>query len=268
MTVKIRSKTVITRSILQTRDNDGNDTNIVYMLAGNVSQKEGFFAHRSYVQEMAIHTFTQQDINDNQIEFVHRGSEPTRLIYWFRVKDEIGIECPMIERPVEINYQYLQSSKAMNEEHCTQYYPFSITVIQFVIELINQTDIHLHQGSRRAPITAANLAVKTDEIGLDMKQIVYQVKKGPFYGHLLVDDKRSLHFTQQQINENKVFYIQENMFNEDSFLFDIFQRNNQKVLNNVDAKIIVVALVKARKPFVTAFPGQKSLIGIDHIDAG
>nr|XP_027195473.1 chondroitin sulfate proteoglycan 4-like [Dermatophagoides pteronyssinus] len=275
MIVKIGSKTLITRSILHTRDNDGNDTNIIYILAGNnVWQKDGFFTHRNYIQEVAIRMFTQQDINDEQIEFVHRGSLPAQLIYWFRVKDEIGIECPMIEPPAEINYQYLQSSSLqnMNEEHCTPYYPLTITVIQFVIELVNKTDIHLKQCSRKAPITRSNLAVKIDddETDLDPKQIVYQVKKGPFFGHLLVENKRSLHFNQQQINDNQVFYIQENMFNdggEDSFVVDIFQRNNEKIHSNINIPIIVAALVKARKPFVAAFPGLKSLINIDHVDA-
>ena len=152
-------------------------------------------------------------------------------------------------------------------------------VCLFVWLSINQRTYHQDQVMYvslnvliAAVVVDVHVAVKIDddETDLDPKQIVYQVKKGPFYGHLLVEDKRSLHFTQQQINDDKVFYIQENMFNdggEDSFVVDIFQRNNEKIHSNINIPIIVAALVKARKPFVAAFPGLKSLINIDHVDA-
>ena len=107
MIVKIGSKTLITRSILHTRDNDGNDTNIIYILAGNnVWQKDGFFTHRNYIQEVAIRMFTQQDINDEQIEFLERTFHENPWLDYERRRD-LAKKLETTEQRIRVSYRFI-----------------------------------------------------------------------------------------------------------------------------------------------------------------
>lgn len=257
---KYHSKTLINQEILNTRDNDGNDTKIIYQFYNidNMTLREGYLTKDNYKTSQ----FTQQDINDNRIYFVHQG-EKTEFLFWFRIKDDETIVCNEENVPSNINYEHLLASSMANS-HCTIYYPLTISVGRFTIQLINHTIIPINQGTWKIFITNSNLATKSDNN--DTINVKYLIKNGPLNGYLLVNNKQSQSFTQTQIDNNEVNYIQENISNADSFMVDIYQ-NDEMVFNDIDIKIIVQPLVKAKKPFLTVYPGQKSLLTLDHIDA-
>lgn len=101
--------------------------------------------------------------------------------------------------------------------------------------------------------------------------IFYSIKEGPFHGFIAVNNKTNAQqFTQNDINSLSVSYIQKNKTASDYFIVDVESKNKDKVeksINNITVMVAVRPMVRAKKPFLVASPGQKTIITQEYLDA-
>ena len=259
------SKTLVSNQVLNCYDSDELVSNIIYQIRRDTNaSKESYFLVQP--KDAPIYEFTQADIDSNRIFFNHKGHE-MQFTYWFRVKDHPSIECNEQDDSTITKYQ-ANEMLAKNDQHCTPYYPLRVNVSQLSLQLLNQSNIELIQATFTVPITRSNLATISKSASSNF--IIYKITKGPFHGYISVEDMNQNEFSQKQVNEQLVSYVQTNMSTEDFFLVNIIQYQNlynEKPIYDVNVKIVTKPWIKALKPFLVANPGQLSMLSYDYLDA-
>ena len=276
------SKTVVGNEILNSYDNDKLSSIIYQIRMGNRSMSLNIERQQSYFmikpREFPITEFTQDDIDHNRVMFNHKGTE-SELIYWFRVKDHPEIKCDNEDIDLVMGNFYEQVA-ITQRGHCSPYYPLKILVNPLSLQLVNYSTIRLVQGTFSVGITELDLAATSISVG--PSSIRFKINRGPFHGYLCVvssqygigssdelERERIFQFTQQQLNDRLILYVQTNNSADDYFIVDIENDNdvNEKSIHDVQVKIAVQPLIKAMKPFLVANAGQLSLLSYDYLDA-
>ena len=141
-------------------------------------------------------SFTQADINNNLIEYHHRGGEQSSDSFNFMLADGRENGTPAVPGTFHIN----------------------ITPVNDAPTVDVNAGITLREGTTRTITAAALSGSDVDNISADL---VYTVTSpAPASGTLRVDGAVASSFTQQQVNDGKVTYTQDGTFAaSDSFGF-------------------------------------------------
>ena len=168
---------IIDQTMLNTADKDTQPPYIVYQINREPSNGHVAFVDNPTVK---INLFTQQDINDGRVMFQHNFHRNSGM-FQFQVSD--GSFGP-----------YFKS--------------FRINMTKVSIALTNNATITVLQSNTSALVTQENLNVSTN--GLRGK-VIYSLVRMPRFGKFYVLGKETRSFTQEQVDNNAVFYVQRDL---------------------------------------------------------
>ena len=205
---------VIDNSILKTVDKDTGPEYLQYTIIRGPSN--GII---SYVEfpTIPLRKFTQKDINDNKVMFTHDGSTKSGTFH-FKVTD--GVFRPYYEA-------------------------FSIFVEQIYMNITQNSTVFLLQSETTVPITHINLNTSTNGL---RDNVTYLISTTPKFGKIMLKSKEVLSFTQSQIDQNLVSYVQTDLSSgSDSFSCNLYYRSTDIRFENRLVNIQV-------KPYVELGP--------------
>ena len=234
MTVVQRQAKAITRNMLYTQDDDTPPEDIVYVVQNSPIQ--GHLVFSDNITRPASR-FTQQDINERRIVYFHDGDGTQPDQFRFRVSD---LKFPAVYRH------------------------FRIHVSPLTLILTNSSSIFIQQGTRMAYITSYNMGSQTNG---KRSNTYYNITSGPNGGRLELNGAPSSMFSQINVDNEEVVYIQTVMaLANDSFEATIV--NQDAVKKNQRFKIIVLPLVKRNGTLVCNLSGDKTVpFQQHHLDA-
>merc|ERR1719471_2387539 len=226
---------VINADMLEVRDQDTGPEDIIYTILDNSLQGKIVFRDRL---SHSVTRFTQKDVNDDRVLYLHDGSSPQTQFY-FSVTDG--------------RFQPRETGLSRH---------FRIHVIPLTLSVENHTSISLEQGTTTAFITNRNMGAGTNGRREDIQYTVIVPPRG---GQLLVEDRPAEVFWQTNIDRDEVIYMQTDMtLSNDSFTADITNVDNK--IAGVTFNITVKPLVKRELSFVGMID-ESTPLTISHLDA-
>ncbi|KAJ4941804.1 hypothetical protein JOQ06_011678 [Pogonophryne albipinna] len=176
----------------------------------------GYLALGGHLNE-SVETFTQAQINNGSVYFIHDGSSVSGVFY-FSVTDG---------------------------HHKPIYKLFNLEVTEITISLVNYTGLTLEQGKTSVSLTQHNLAAETNGRNFT---IHYQITKPPHFGKLLKDNQEVTTFEQEDLQAGRLSYHMISLSSaEDSFVFTAF--TSEANLTNQVFNITVRPLIQVGKGF-------------------
>uniref|UniRef100_A0A8C0AH98 Laminin G domain-containing protein n=1 Tax=Bos mutus grunniens TaxID=30521 RepID=A0A8C0AH98_BOSMU len=174
---------------LKVEDLDSPPEEVRYVVIRDPNNGFLAMAHHPHVP---VHHFTQADIDNSQVWFVHDGS-PSSGAFYFSVSDG---------------------------QHRPLYKLFHLDVIPVSITLVNLTDLLLPQGQTSVTVTGAHLSAVTNGRS---PHVTYKVMRPLQHGHLLIEDQEVVSFGQEDLNLGKLSYHMTNLTaSEDQLQFSLF----------------------------------------------
>nr|XP_055055897.1 LOW QUALITY PROTEIN: chondroitin sulfate proteoglycan 4 [Misgurnus anguillicaudatus] len=174
----------------------------------------GFLAIAGHLNE-SVDAFSQAQINNGELFFVHDGS-PASGAFYFSVTD--GVHRPL-------------------------YKLFNLDVIEITVSLVNNTEVLLDQGQTSVALTQSHLAAVTNGKNTTVH---YKITVPPQYGRLLLDDDEVNIFNQGDLQAQKLSYHMVNLASSyDNFEFSAF--TSEANLSNQVVNITVKPLIKYTK---------------------
>ena len=174
---------------LKVEDLDSPPEEIRYVVIRDPNNGFLAMAHHPHIP---VHHFTQADIDNSQVWFIHDGS-PSSGAFYFSVSDG---------------------------QHRPLYKLFHLDVIPVSITLVNLTDLLLSQGQTSVTITGAHLSAVTNGRS---PRVTYKVMRPLQHGHLLIEDQEVVSFGQEDLNLGKLSYHMTNLTaSEDQLQFSLF----------------------------------------------
>ena len=232
--VRGQAKTINT-DMLEVRDQDTKPEDIIYTILDNSLQ--GKIVYRDRISH-SVTRFTQKDINDDRVIYLHDGSS-SQTQFYFSVTDG--------------RFQPRETGLSRH---------FRIHVIPLTLGLQNHTAITVDQGTTTAFITNRNMGALTNGRREDIQ---YTITGQPRGGQLLVEDRPAEVFWQTNIDRDEVIYMQTDMtLSNDSFTADITNVDNK--IAGVTFNITVKPLVKRELSFVGMID-ESTPLTISHLDA-
>ncbi|KAM9360948.1 chondroitin sulfate proteoglycan 4 [Symphorus nematophorus] len=151
----------------------------------------GYLALESNLNESVV-AFTQAQINNGSIYFIHDGSSVSGVFY-FSVTDG---------------------------HHKPIYKLFNLEVTEITISLVNYTGLTLDQGKTSVVLTQDNIAAESNGENIT---IHYQITRRPNFGKLLKDNREVTQFEQEDLQSGRLSYHMISLSSaEDSFEFTAF----------------------------------------------
>lgn len=151
----------------------------------------GFLALKGNLSK-AVGIFTQAQINNRSVYFIHDGSA-TSGVFYFSVTDG---------------------------HHKPIYKLFNLEVIEITISLVNYSGLTLEQGKTSVSLTQDHLAAESNGKNLTVH---YQISRPPNFGKILKDNQEVSHFDQEDIRSGMLSYHMTSLTSaEDSFEFAAF----------------------------------------------
>uniref|UniRef100_T1J783 Cadherin domain-containing protein n=1 Tax=Strigamia maritima TaxID=126957 RepID=T1J783_STRMM len=204
-------KVAITASNLKTVDPDTAPNEIRYDIitppsSGRLRMKDE--------PEQPVQMFTQQDVDDGNLYYVHDGSENT-VTFYFKVSDGVF-------RAV--------------------YRVFNIHVLPLSLKMVNNSLITLPQATTAVYLKSSNVGAYTNG---NRSRLFYNVTTHPKHGMLLLHDESVSQFGQSDIDAERVIYmLVEKGVSEDSFTASV--SIEEKVLKDETFHISVTPLIEQR----------------------
>lgn len=172
----------------------------------------GYLALEGKLNESIV-AFTQSQINNGSIYFIHDGSTGSGVFY-FSVTDG---------------------------HHKPIYKLFNIEVTEITISLVNYSGLTLEQGKSSVFLTQDNLAAASNGKNIT---IHYLITRPPNFGKLLMDNLEVSQFQQEDLNSGRLSYHMTSFDSaEDSFEFTAFTSEANltgRVLNVIVRPLIQV----------------------------
>ncbi|XP_040051851.2 chondroitin sulfate proteoglycan 4 [Gasterosteus aculeatus] len=151
----------------------------------------GYLALEGSLDESIV-AFTQAQINNGSVYFIHDGSSVSGVFY-FSVTDG---------------------------HHKPLYKLFNLEVTEITISLVNYTKLSLLQGKTSVSLTQDNLAAETNGKNITIR---YQITRPPNFGKLLKDNQEATEFEQEDLCAGRLSYHMISLTSaEDSFEFTAF----------------------------------------------
>merc|ERR1719474_1577228 len=199
----------INRDMLEVEDPDTDPVDIRFNILDNGLQGKLVYADQT---SRTITTFSQQDVNDEKVFYIHDGAS-SQTQFYFSATDG--------------RFQPRETGLSRH---------FRIHVIPLTLELRNKTTISLDQGTTTAIITNKNMGAFSNG---DRKQTKYRLIEKPKAGKLLVEDKQTNIFLQVNVDREEFVYMQTDMtFSNDSFIAEI---------TNLDKRIIRTSRTREKR---------------------
>ncbi|XP_053181488.1 chondroitin sulfate proteoglycan 4 [Scomber japonicus] len=177
----------------------------------------GYLALEGSLNESIV-AFTQAQINNGSVYFIHDGS-PSSGVFYFSVTDG---------------------------HHKPIYKLFNLEVTFLTISLANYTGLTLEQGKTSVSLTRDNLAAKTNGKNIT---IHFHITKPPHFGKLLMDNQEVTQFEQEDVQTGRLSYHMTSLSSaEDSFEFTAFTSEA-----NLTAKIFNITV----RPLIQVGKGLK-----------
>lgn len=170
------------------------------------------------MRNVSIQNFTQEDIDNHLIQYVHDGTKENRISFSFKVSDG---------------------------KHKPDYAVLNIIIVPMKLHLVNISAVEVQQASTRVFLSRRNLGAETNAYNED---IWYNITSLPLHGLLFVNESQMTHFRQADIDRNSVSYIQTDLTAyEDYFIVNIncgaISMKNQVVNITVVPNVIQKSLV-------------------------
>ncbi|KAM8864851.1 chondroitin sulfate proteoglycan 4 [Synchiropus picturatus] len=189
LTVVQGDMTVLKPENLKVEDLDNPPEDITFSVISKPNN--GFLAIEGSLNESTA-SFTQAQINNGSVYFIHDGS-PSSGVFYFSVTDG---------------------------HHKPIYKLFNLEVTEITISLVNNSALTLEQGATMVPVTQDNLAAKTNGKNTT---IHYRITRKPHFGKLLMEDQEVAQFDQADLNTGRLSYHMVHLSSaEDSFEFTVF----------------------------------------------
>ncbi|XP_053543455.1 FRAS1-related extracellular matrix protein 2b [Ictalurus punctatus] len=190
----------ITNKVLKATDLDTKDRTLTYVIRYGPNQ--GILQKRTpfgTLQNITIGmNFTQSDIDENMIIYIHNGQEGIRDLIKFDVTDGIN---PLIDR----------------------YFYVTVGGIDMVFPDVISKGVSLKEGGR---VTLTTDLLSTSDLNSPDEHLVFTITRAPVRGHLECTDTPGMpitSFTQLQLAGNKIYYIHtaDDEVKMDSFEFEV-----------------------------------------------
>ncbi|XP_053673462.1 chondroitin sulfate proteoglycan 4 [Anopheles nili] len=186
----------ITSTHLLTEDADTDPRDIVYdVISGPNLGVLLKISDEGYPQDIITYgnQFTQADINENRIIYTHSGN-PQSTTFYFKVSD--GKFKPAYEI-------------------------FNIKILPItILPGFGSHPILVQQGSNLGVLEPRHVSVETN---VQKNRIMYNITKNPLGGIIIFNNKPILKFSQRQLEDGKIGYMQTDMSrSNDTFQLDAF----------------------------------------------
>ncbi|ETN60505.1 kon-tiki [Anopheles darlingi] len=210
----------ITSTHLLTEDADTDPRDIVYdVISGPNLGVLLKISDEGYPQDIITYgnQFTQADINENRIIYTHSGN-PQSTTFYFKVSD--GKFKPVYEI-------------------------FNIKILPItILPGFGSQPILVQQGSNLGVLEPKHVVVETN---VQKSRIVYNITKGALGGIIIANNKPIVKFTQRQLEDGKISYMQTDMSrSNDTFQLDAF------IPDTTSACLIEVSMIV--QPFIIINP--------------
>lgn len=198
--IEIGDVKVITSNVLKATDLDSEDSMLSYIIRYGPSQ--GYLQRTlpsGTLQNITVGmNFTQKEVDQGLILYIHNGQEGIRDLIKFDVTDGIN---PLIDR----------------------YFYVTVGGIDMVFPDVVSKGVSLKEGGR---ITLTTDLLSTSDLNSPDEHLVFTITRAPMRGHLECTDTPGMpisSFTQLQLAGNKVYYIHtaEDEVKMDSFEFEV-----------------------------------------------
>lgn len=218
----------ITQQQLLTEDADTAAKDILYdIISGPAHGVLLKVSDEGYAQDIITYgnQFSQADINENRIIYAHSGKTESTTFYF----------------------------KVYDGKFKPSYEVFNITILPITIiagdEIVQMT---LQQGSNLGTIETKHIAVDTN---VQKSRLMYNITRTPSAGMIISNNKPILRFSQRQLDEGRIHYMQTDMTrSNDSFQVNAFIPDTASA-SLVDVNIVVVPFILINP--ITIVPGDK-----------
>ncbi|KAK6642782.1 hypothetical protein RUM43_004284 [Polyplax serrata] len=234
LTVVQGQKYVLSKQDLLTEDADTPPEEIVYDIINGPSQGVISVSRSNSTEAESSGRFTQMDVNVGNVAYTHSGPIlPTS--FYFRVSDG------------KFNPTYTV---------------FNIHVLPLTLNISSLKPVYLEQCSSVAVVTTENFQIETNG---DHRNIKYNVTRNPKNGVIYLGDVPSNYFTQNDLENKKVMYMQTIM----TAPGDSFQLSGWIVETNSPPKVDVSVVIKPLlvTGIFVPFVGSKNRLGLSVLDA-
>ncbi|GFR30934.1 chondroitin sulfate proteoglycan 4 [Trichonephila clavata] len=167
------------------------------------------------MRNTSINNFTQEDINNYLVQYVHDGTSENRSSFSFKVTDG---------------------------KHKADYAVLDIAIVPIKLHLKNISAIEVQQGSTAVFLGSKNLGAETNA---NNEEIWYNITSLPLYGHIFVNDDVLRFFRQNDIDNGLVFYMQSDLKASDDY-FVVNIQSGKNIIKNQIVNITVIPLVQQR----------------------
>lgn len=198
--IEIGDVKIITNNVLKATDLDSEDSTLTYVIRygpgqGYLQKTTPFGTFQNITVGM---NFTQSDIDQGTIVYIHNGQEGIRDLIKFDVTDGLN---PLIDR----------------------YFYVSVGGIDMVFPDVVSKGVSLKEGGR---VTLTTDLLSTTDLNSPDEHLVFTITRAPMRGHLECTDTPGMpisSFTQLQLAGNKVYYIHtaDDEVKMDSFEFEV-----------------------------------------------
>uniref|UniRef100_A0A8C0F747 FRAS1 related extracellular matrix 3 n=1 Tax=Bubo bubo TaxID=30461 RepID=A0A8C0F747_BUBBB len=199
--VEIGKSKVISSQDLKATDIDSEDKSLVYVI--RLAPVQGFLQHLNRQDEVLCNitqgtNFTQDDLDQGFIRYVHTGLHGVRDLIKFDVTDGINA---LIDR----------------------YFYVTIGSIDMVFPEVINKGVTLKEGGK---VTLTTDLLSTSDVNSPDENLCFSVTRSPVWGHLENSDSPGVpivSFTQLQLAGNKIYYVHtaEDEVKMDSFEFEV-----------------------------------------------
>ncbi|KAM6984670.1 chondroitin sulfate proteoglycan 4-like [Aplochiton taeniatus] len=175
-----KSRRQLTCDVLHVADPDSNSTQLVFSSMGDLNTEAGHLEHQDHPGR-PITRFSQMDLEEGKISFVHSGASTSRLA--LRVSDGEKVSNTVILRVMAVALEH---------------------------KLTNNTGLEVDQGGAFT-ITTNQLAVQVN-VADRIFEVRYDVTEGPRYGelqrlHSSGEWKPTPYFSQKLLEKERIRYL-------------------------------------------------------------
>ncbi|XP_068172836.1 FRAS1-related extracellular matrix protein 2b [Antennarius striatus] len=224
--IEIGDIKIINSNVLKATDLDSDDSTLTYIIRYGPGQ--GFLQRTmpsGTLQNITVGmNFTQNEVDQDFIVYIHNGQEGIRDLIKFDVTDGIN---PLIDR----------------------YFYVTVGGIDMVFPDVINKGVSLKEGGR---VTLTTDLLSTSDLNSPDEHLAFTITRAPMRGHLECTDTPGMpisSFTQLQLAGNKIYYIHtaDDEVKMDSFEFEVTDGYNP-VFRTFR---ISISDVDNRKPVVT-----------------
>ncbi|KAG9348448.1 hypothetical protein JZ751_002183, partial [Albula glossodonta] len=198
--IEVGETKVINNKVLKATDLDSEDSTLTYIIRygpgqGFLQRKLAFGLYENITVGMR---FTQSEVDQDLIVYIHNGQEGIRDLIKFDVTDGLN---PLIDR----------------------YFYITVGSIDMVFPDVVSKGVSLKEGGRVALTTDL---LSTSDMNSPDENLVFTITRAPVRGHLECTDTPGMPisaFTQLQLAGNKIYYIHtsDDEVKMDSFEFEV-----------------------------------------------